>query len=154
MCPLQKTAGKRDSVSGCDDIRSILNNITPPSFHQTHFLIHHHSQSYHIHISTALILDQKPQKRSRNRKSIMRLPNPLLRILSLRRIENALLVPHRDQIAHKSLVKFRMTLHRNELPLSVHALHETSRRTTQCFHAFWVLKNNISVHLVDALEPC
>ena len=77
--------------------------------------------------------------------------HPVQRILGLLRIEDALLVPHRHQVAHDAFVELGMALHRDQLAFLVHALHETSGRPAQCFDPFRVLEDNVSVHLMDAL---
>ena len=99
-----------------------------------------------------LVLKQKSQECLGDRNAIVMVPNPVQRIFRLLRVEDALLVAHRHQIAHNGLGKLGVALNRYETPFLVHALYKTPRRPAERLDAFWVFEDHITVHLVDALR--
>lgn len=95
------------------------------------------------------VFKQESQKSLRNDHPIMLPPHSLQRIFGLLVRENPLLVSHFHEVSHNALIELGMALDRYESVLLIHALYEAARRRTKRCNARRVLKDDVSVHLVD-----
>jgi hypothetical protein len=97
------------------------------------------------------VLEQKPQEGFRNSNPIVLLSRSIQSVSCLLVLKDTLLIPSLYQFNHNLFVKFRVSLHRDEFVLLVHALDQAARRRAKFLDVLWILEDDVFVHLVNGL---